>query len=97
VTAAMSITLVLPFGFFASLGRGYLLPIGIAVLTMILGNLSITLGWGDISPGQLPAMYLQEVAAQPSQLWNRDPDWAGRGGRNVPVVEIRRSESIEFD
>ena len=61
VTAAMSITLVLPFGFFASLGRGYLLPIGIAVLTMILGNLSITLGWGEYFPWAVPAMYLQEV------------------------------------
>jgi ABC-2 type transport system permease protein len=61
ITAVMSIMLVLPFGFFASLGRGYLLPIGIAVLTMILGNLSITLGWGEYFPWAVPAMLLQEV------------------------------------
>lgn len=61
ITAVMSIMLVLPFGFFASLGRGYLLPIGIAVLTMILGNLSITLGWGEYFPWAVPAMLLQGV------------------------------------
>jgi ABC-2 type transport system permease protein len=61
VTAIMSIILVMPFGFFASLGRGYLLPIGIAILTMILGNLSITLGWGEYYPWAVPAMLLQEA------------------------------------
>ncbi len=61
VTAVMSITLVMPFGFFASLGRGYLLPIGIAILTLILGNLSITLGWGEFFPWSVPALYLQEA------------------------------------
>jgi ABC-type transport system involved in multi-copper enzyme maturation permease subunit len=58
-TSVMSILLVLPFGFFASLGRGYLLPIGIAVLTMILGNLSITLGWGEYFPWSVPAILVQ--------------------------------------
>ncbi|HTX90615.1 MAG TPA: ABC transporter permease [Anaerolineales bacterium] len=61
VTAAMSITLVLPFGFFASLGRGYLLPIGLAVLTAILGNLSITLGWGEYFPWAVPGLYMQAL------------------------------------
>jgi ABC-2 type transport system permease protein len=65
-TAAMSIILVLPFGFFASLGRGYLLPIGVAVLTMILSNLAITLGWGDYFPWAVPAVLLQ--GGQPSWL-----------------------------
>jgi ABC-2 type transport system permease protein len=61
VTAGMSILLVLPFGFFASLGRGYLLPVGIALLALILGNLSITLGWGEFFPWAIPGMYLQET------------------------------------
>jgi ABC-2 type transport system permease protein len=61
ITSIMSIILVLPFGFFASLGRGYLLPIGIAILTVILGNLSITLGWGEYFPWAVPAMLLQET------------------------------------
>jgi ABC-2 type transport system permease protein len=61
LTSLMSVILVLPFGFFASLGRGYLLPIGIAVLTMILANLSLTLGWGDYFPWAIPAMLFQDV------------------------------------
>ncbi len=65
ITSIMSIILVLPFGFFASLGRGYLLPIGIAILTVILGNLSITLGWGDYFPWAVPAMLFQEAPLNP--------------------------------
>ncbi len=60
-TSVMSIILVLPFGFFASLGRGYLLPIGIAILTLILSNLSITLGWGEYFPWAVPVILLQET------------------------------------
>jgi ABC-2 type transport system permease protein len=65
ITAVMSIALVMPFGFFASLGRGYLLPIGIALLTLILGNLSITLGWGEYFPWSVPALVLQEAPITP--------------------------------
>ena len=61
----MSILLVMPFGFFASLGRGYLLPVGIAVLTLILGNLSVSLGWGEYFPWSVPALYLQEAHLSP--------------------------------
>jgi len=65
VAAAMSIVLVLPFGFFASLGRGYLLPLGIAVLTAILGNLAITLGWGEYFPWSVPGLYMQGATLAP--------------------------------
>ena len=65
VTAVMSITLVMPFGFFASIGRGYLFPIGIAILTLILGNLSITLGWGEYFPWAVPALLMQEAPIPP--------------------------------
>jgi ABC-2 type transport system permease protein len=65
LTTIMVIALVMPFGFFASIGRGYLLPIGIAVLTLILGNLSITLGWGEYFPWSVPALVLQEAPLSP--------------------------------
>ncbi len=65
ITSMMSILLVMPFGFFASVGRGYLLPIGIAILTLILGNLSITLGWGEYFPWSVPALVLQEAPITP--------------------------------
>jgi ABC-2 type transport system permease protein len=60
-TSVMSILLVMPFGFFASLGRGYLLPVGIALLALILGNLAMTLGWGEYFPWSIPGAYLQEA------------------------------------
>ncbi len=65
VGGVMSILLVLPFGFFASIGRGYLLPVGIAVLTAILGNLAVTLGWGDYFPWAVPALYVQGETVAP--------------------------------
>lgn len=65
VTAVMSITLVMPFGLLASVGRGYLLPVGVAVLTAILGNLSITLGWGEYFPWSVPSLYMQGAQLTP--------------------------------
>jgi ABC-2 type transport system permease protein len=65
VTAVMSIGLITPFAFFASLGRGYLLPIGLAILTAILGNLSITLGWGEYFPWSVPGLYMQGEPLSP--------------------------------
>jgi ABC-2 type transport system permease protein len=65
LTAVMSITLVLPFGFLASVGRGFLLPVGVAVLTLILGNLSITLGWGEYFPWSVPALVMEGTPLAP--------------------------------
>lgn len=59
VASLMALALVTPFAFFASLGRGYLLPIGIAVLTAILGNLAATLGWGEYFPWSVPGLIVQ--------------------------------------
>jgi ABC-2 type transport system permease protein len=33
-----------PFSFFASAGRGYLLPIGVAILALMLANLTAVIG-----------------------------------------------------
>ena len=48
---------VLPFALFASIGRGYLLPIGLAVLTMIITNIVALVGWGDYFPWAVPGLY----------------------------------------
>ena len=40
----LAIAVVLPFALFASMGRGYLLPIGVAGLTMMMVNLAQILG-----------------------------------------------------
>jgi ABC-2 type transport system permease protein len=48
-----------PFAFLASVGRGYLLPVGVAVLTLIMANLLLVIGWGDYFPWGIPAIYAQ--------------------------------------
>jgi ABC-2 type transport system permease protein len=63
ITAFMVIAIVFPFALFASVGRGYLLPIGVAILSLILANLVIVLGWGEYFPWSIPALYAQGKSA----------------------------------
>jgi len=53
----LAIAVVLPFALFASMGRGYLLPIGVAGLTMMMVNLAQILGWGEFFPWAVPVLY----------------------------------------
>lgn len=49
---------MMPFvAFFASLGRGYLLPFGWIFLTMFFSQIVARLGWGDWFPWSVPALY----------------------------------------
>jgi len=66
VTAGLVIAGSLPFAFFASVGRGYLLPIGMAILTLMLANLVVVLGWGEIFPWAVPVLYAQGESVLPS-------------------------------
>lgn len=59
ITAGLVILAMMPFAFFASLGRGYLLPIGAMILAMILANLVIAAGWGEYFPWAVVAIYSQ--------------------------------------
>ena len=59
ITACLVIAGVTPFAFFASIGRGYLLPIGIAVLTLMTANLVALLGWGQYFPWAVPGLFAQ--------------------------------------
>ena len=48
----------MPFvAFFASLGRGYLLPFGWIFLTMFFSQIIARLGWGDWFPWSIPALF----------------------------------------
>jgi ABC-2 type transport system permease protein len=58
-TAGLVTVVVMPFAFVASLGRGYLLPLGVAFLTLILSNLVAIAGWGEYFPWAVPALYAQ--------------------------------------
>ena len=59
VTTGMVIAVVLPFALFASIGRGYLLPLGVAVVAIMLANLVVVAGWGDYFPWAVPMLYTQ--------------------------------------
>jgi ABC-2 type transport system permease protein len=64
------LAVVTPFALFASMGRGYLLPIGVAILLMILVNLIEALGWGDYFPGAVPVIYAQgKESLMPVSFW----------------------------
>jgi ABC-2 type transport system permease protein len=59
ITAALTIVVVTPFALFASVGRGYLLPVGLAVLTLMLTNLVAVAGWGEYFPWAVPGFFAQ--------------------------------------
>jgi ABC-2 type transport system permease protein len=56
-TAGLVIAVVTPFAFFASLGRGYLLPIGVTVLALMMANVVALAGWGEYFPWGVPGIY----------------------------------------
>jgi len=59
ITAGLVILVVMPFALFASIGQGYLLPIGIAVLTLMMANVVVIVGWGEYYPWAVPGLYAQ--------------------------------------
>jgi ABC-2 type transport system permease protein len=59
ITCILAIAVVFPFAFFASAGRGYLLPLGLAVLALMMGNLVAILGWGEYFPWAVPGLFAQ--------------------------------------
>jgi ABC-2 type transport system permease protein len=65
ITAGLVIAAMLPFAFFASLGRGYLLPIGVCFMVLILANLVMAAGWGEYFPWAILALYAQGKQALP--------------------------------
>ena len=58
-TTCLVIAVVMPFALFASVGRGYLLPIGMAILALIMANLVVVMGWGEYFPWAVPGLFAQ--------------------------------------
>ena len=65
ITACLVIAVVMPFALFASVGRGYLLPIGVAILTLMITNLEALAGWGEYFPWAVPGLYAQGKSSLP--------------------------------
>lgn len=71
VTACLVIAVITPVAWFASVGRGYLLPVGLAMLLLALANIAAVLGWGNAFPWSIPALYAGMVdgaAVEPVSL-----------------------------
>jgi len=68
LTAGLIIIDVFPIAFFASVGRGYLLPLGFAVLVLALSNVVALIGWGSYFPWSVPALYAGIIGRESANL-----------------------------
>jgi ABC-2 type transport system permease protein len=59
ITAGLTIVVVTPFALFASIGRGYLLPVGLAVLMLMMTNFVAVAGWDEYFPWAVPGFFAQ--------------------------------------
>jgi len=59
VAGLMVILVVTPFALFASVGRGYLLPIALAMVALLFANLVIVIGRGEYYPWAIPMLYAE--------------------------------------
>lgn len=69
-SALLTIALLSFVAFFASLGRGYLLPFGWAIFTVMLAQIAGVTGWGDWFPWSVPALF-SGVAGPRTELIGR--------------------------
>ena len=70
ITICIVIAVVLPFAFFASVGRGYMLPMALAVLCLIMANMMMVVGWAEYFPWAIPLLYSQgEELLPPISYW----------------------------
>jgi ABC-2 type transport system permease protein len=70
ITVCLVIAVVLPFALLASVGRGYLLPMGVAVLTLIMANLVMVVGRAEYFPWAISILYAQGGSSlAPISFW----------------------------
>jgi ABC-2 type transport system permease protein len=55
--AVLTIPLMTFVALLASVGRGYLLPFGWTIFTLVLANIAVILGWGDWFPWAIPGLF----------------------------------------
>lgn len=55
--AALTLALMPPVALLASAGRGYLAPLGWAILTLFLAQIAAATGWGGWFPWSVPALH----------------------------------------
>lgn len=69
LSSVAATALLLPFvAWFASIGKGYFPPMGFLVLTIILSQVAVVLGWGDWFPWSIPILFSGEVGPKEVML-----------------------------
>jgi ABC-2 type transport system permease protein len=68
VTTLLTAALGTPVGFFALAGRGYLAPLGVVAVTLVLAQIIAALGAGAYFPWALPGLYSGAGGAYRAQL-----------------------------
>lgn len=56
ICALMTLLISAPVGFFATVGKGYLSPLGYVIFTMVLAQIIATTGYGQYVPWSIPAL-----------------------------------------
>ncbi len=70
VMAGLVVAVALPFALLASAGRGYLLPIGLAIAVVMLANGAVLVGRGEYFPWAVPGLYAQgQALLAPISYW----------------------------
>ena len=74
VTTCMVVAVMTPVAFFAGIGRGYLLPVGVTILFVLFANVLAVAGWGSYFPWSVPALYAgatggPEAGLEPAGYW----------------------------
>lgn len=67
-TAGLTILIVTPIAFFAGVGRGYLAPMGAAILLLILAQVVAAAGWGEYFPWAIPALHAGMAGPELGQM-----------------------------
>jgi ABC-2 type transport system permease protein len=67
-TSLLTILLCTPVAFFASYGRGYLLPMGFVILTLLMANFTGLLGLGPYFPWAIPGLLSVPTGTEGMQL-----------------------------
>jgi len=57
IVTILTIILSTPVAFLASFSRGYLAPLGLVVMTLVLSQIVATAGFGEYFPWAIPALY----------------------------------------
>jgi len=56
ICSILTLLLSAPVGFFATIGKGYLSPLGYVIFTMIIAQIIATTGYGQYIPWSIPAI-----------------------------------------